>query len=77
MNPNTLVIDSSTAFRTNDAWTYGLPELSALQRGEIANAARVSVPGCHATAFVLAINNLSKGESFHVVIGLLPLINGL
>lgn len=58
MNPNTRVIDSSTAFRTNDAWTYGLPELSALQRGEIANAARVSVPGCHATAFVLAINPL-------------------
>ncbi|RXZ83774.1 N-acetyl-gamma-glutamyl-phosphate reductase [Paenibacillaceae bacterium] len=57
-NPNTRVIDSSTAFRTNDDWTYGLPELSALQRTEIANAARVSVPGCHATAFVLAINPL-------------------
>src|SRR5690242_7447840 len=25
-NPNTRVIDSSTAFRTHDAWTYGLPE---------------------------------------------------
>ncbi|WP_141504654.1 N-acetyl-gamma-glutamyl-phosphate reductase [Paenibacillus luteus] len=57
-NPNTRVIDSSTAFRTHDEWTYGLPELSALQRGEIASAARVSVPGCHATAFVLAINPL-------------------
>jgi N-acetyl-gamma-glutamyl-phosphate reductase len=58
INPNTRVIDSSTAFRTDDAWTYGLPELSALQRGEIESAARVSVPGCHATAFVLAINPL-------------------
>ncbi|GGA00965.1 N-acetyl-gamma-glutamyl-phosphate reductase [Paenibacillus marchantiophytorum] len=58
INPNTRVIDSSSAFRTHDAWTYGLPELSALQRGKIANAARVSVPGCHATAFVLAINPL-------------------
>lgn len=57
-NPNTRVIDSSTAFRTHDAWIYGLPELSALQRGEIASAARVSVPGCHATAFVLAIHPL-------------------
>jgi len=57
-NPNTRVIDSSTAFRTHDDWTYGLPELSAFQRDEIAHAARVSVPGCHATAFVLAINPL-------------------
>ncbi|QHW31202.1 N-acetyl-gamma-glutamyl-phosphate reductase [Paenibacillus rhizovicinus] len=57
-NPNTRVIDSSTAFRTHHDWTYGLPELSALQRKEIANAARVSVPGCHATAFVLMIHPL-------------------
>jgi len=57
-NPNTRVIDSSTAFRTHEDWTYGLPELSAVQRTEIANAARVSVPGCHATAFILAINPL-------------------
>jgi len=57
-NPNTRVIDSSTAFRIHDDWTYGLPELSAVQRTEIANAARVSVPGCHATAFILAINPL-------------------
>lgn len=24
-NPNTVLIDASTAFRTNDAWTYGFP----------------------------------------------------
>lgn len=58
VNPNTRVIDSSTAFRTDDAWTYGLPELSAMHRGEITAAARVSVPGCHATALVLAVNPL-------------------
>lgn len=57
-NPNTKIIDSSSAFRIHDAWIYGLPELSHLQRNEIANAARVSVPGCHATAFVLAVNPL-------------------
>lgn len=57
-NPDTRVIDSSTAFRTDAAWTYGLPELSALQREEIEGAARVSVPGCHATAFVLAAQPL-------------------
>ncbi|WP_139997498.1 N-acetyl-gamma-glutamyl-phosphate reductase [Paenibacillus paridis] len=64
-NPNTLVIDSSTAFRTHDEWTYGLPELSVTQRVKISSAARVSVPGCHATAFILAINPL-------VQMGLLP-----
>lgn len=57
-NPNTRIIDSSTAFRIHDNWTYGLPELSVSQRDKIANATRVSVPGCHATAFVLAINPL-------------------
>lgn len=57
-NPNTRVIDSSTAFRTHDEWIYGLPELSASQRGKISSAARVSVPGCHATALILAINPL-------------------
>ncbi|MBB3110057.1 N-acetyl-gamma-glutamyl-phosphate reductase [Paenibacillus phyllosphaerae] len=64
-NLNTRVIDSSTAFRTDEAWTYGLPELSAGQRDKIAGAARVSVPGCHATAFILAINPL-------IQLGILP-----
>lgn len=57
-NSNTRVLDSSTAFRTDDEWTYGLPELSAFQREKIANASRVSVPGCHSTAFVLAVQPL-------------------
>ncbi|EFM12219.1 N-acetyl-gamma-glutamyl-phosphate reductase [Paenibacillus curdlanolyticus YK9] len=57
-NPHTRIIDSSTAFRTDDAWVYGLPELSNVQKGAIANANRVSVPGCHATAFALAIRPL-------------------
>lgn len=59
-NPNTRVIDSSTAYRTDENWTYGLPELTPIQRNEIANAARVSVPGCHATAFILALNPLVR-----------------
>ena len=28
-NPNTRIIDASTAHRTNPAWTYGFPELSS------------------------------------------------
>nr|WP_242495744.1 hypothetical protein [Salinicola tamaricis] len=27
-NPNTCLIDASTAFRTADDWVYGLPELA-------------------------------------------------
>jgi N-acetyl-gamma-glutamyl-phosphate reductase len=52
------IIDASTAFRVAEDWTYGLPELTSGQRSAIANASRVSVPGCHATGFVLAVRPL-------------------
>jgi N-acetyl-gamma-glutamyl-phosphate reductase len=64
-NPRTRILDASVAFRTDPAWTYGLPELTAGQRARIAGAARVSVPGCHATAFVLLVRPLVEA-------GLLP-----
>lgn len=54
-NPNTRIIDASTAFRTNSGWSYGLPELSKEHRDQIRNSNRVSNPGCHATAFNLSI----------------------
>ncbi|MCU6709755.1 N-acetyl-gamma-glutamyl-phosphate reductase [Paenibacillus sp. J5C_2022] len=57
-NSKTKVIDASTAFRTNPEWTYGLPELNEDQRDKIRNSARVSVPGCHATGFILPIQPL-------------------
>ncbi|MGO4495612.1 N-acetyl-gamma-glutamyl-phosphate reductase [Paenibacillus sp. 2RAB27] len=57
-NHTTKIIDASTAFRTNDEWTYGLPELHKNQRENIRNSSRVSVPGCHATGFILAIQPL-------------------
>lgn len=53
-NPNTRIIDASTAYRTADDWTYGLPELSADHRKAIMQSKRVSNPGCHATAFILS-----------------------
>lgn len=53
-NPRTRIIDGSSAHRTHPAWVYGLPELSADSRALIAGAGRVSVPGCHATAVILA-----------------------
>ena len=51
-NPNTRVIDASTAHRTNPDWTYGFAELLAGQRDRIAAAKRVANPGCHATGFL-------------------------
>lgn len=56
-NPNTAIIDTSTAHRTNPDWTYGFPELSGL-REKIAVSKRVANPGCHASGFVALINPL-------------------
>ncbi|SDD06464.1 N-acetyl-gamma-glutamyl-phosphate reductase [Paenibacillus sp. UNCCL117] len=57
-NPKTKIIDASTAFRTNQEWTYGLPELHKDHRSSIRHSSRVSVPGCHATGYILAIQPL-------------------
>ncbi|WP_292461494.1 N-acetyl-gamma-glutamyl-phosphate reductase [Methanolobus sp.] len=54
-NPNTKIIDASTANRVNETWAYGLPELSAAHRDRVAVASRVSNPGCHATASIVAL----------------------
>lgn len=50
------IIDTSTAHRTAEGWTYGLPEIGF--REDIRNAARVANPGCHATGFILAARPL-------------------
>ena len=54
-NPNTCVIDASTAHRTNPDWTYGFPELSQKHRENIRNSKRIANPGCHATGFIAAV----------------------
>lgn len=51
-NPDTIVIDASTAHRTLDDWAYGLPELSAAHRAKITSSKRIAVPGCHASGFI-------------------------
>jgi N-acetyl-gamma-glutamyl-phosphate reductase len=63
-NPDTIVIDASTAHRTLPDWTYGLPELSPAQRDRIAHARRIAVPGCHATGFVLLVRPLVDAGLF-------------
>ena len=50
-NPATAVIDTSTAHRTAEGWTYGFPELTG-QRDKIAGSRRVANPGCHASGVI-------------------------
>lgn len=57
-NSRTVVIDASTAFRTSPDWVYGVPELTRGQRERVRSAKRIAVPGCHASAFVLAMRPL-------------------
>lgn len=54
-NDKTVVLDTSTAYRTNDAWAYGFPELSVSHREKIKNSKRIAVPGCHASGFIALI----------------------
>ena len=49
---DTVVIDTSTAHRVQQGWTYGLPELPG-QRERIGHAKRIANPGCHATGFIV------------------------
>jgi len=54
-NPNTRVIDASTAHRTNPDWDYGFSELSAEHLEKIKTSKRVANPGCHATGFISCV----------------------
>lgn len=59
-NPNTRIIDASTAHRTNPAWDYGFPELSPEHRENIAKSKRVANPGCYATGFISLVYPLVR-----------------
>ena len=54
-NPETVIIDASTAHRTAEGWTYGFPELSQAHFDAIKNAKRIANPGCHATGFISVV----------------------
>ena len=58
-NPNTVVIDTSTAHRTADGWEYGFPELAG-RRDRIVAAKRVANPGCHASGFIALVEPLVR-----------------
>ncbi|MBO5270791.1 MAG: N-acetyl-gamma-glutamyl-phosphate reductase [Clostridia bacterium] len=61
---DTAIIDTSTAHRTADGWTYGFPELAG-QRARIRASKRIANPGCHASGFIALVKPLTDA-------GLLP-----
>lgn len=48
-----VIVDLSADYRFDSKWTYGLPEL--VNRSDVAQATRISNPGCYATAAQLGI----------------------
>ena len=54
----TRLIDASTAHRVADGWTYGFPELTPDHAARIAEARRVSNPGCYPTGFLALVRPL-------------------
>ncbi|MFM5931648.1 MAG: N-acetyl-gamma-glutamyl-phosphate reductase [Novosphingobium sp.] len=57
------IVDASSAHRVAAGWTYGFPEI--IGREKIADAARVSNPGCYPTGFIALLAPLIRN-------GLLP-----
>lgn len=54
----TRVIDASSAHRTAENWCYGFPELVGSER--VADARRVSNPGCYPTGFLALVAPLVR-----------------
>ncbi len=52
-----VIIDTSTAHRTDPCWTYGMPELKGY-RERIAASKRIANPGCHASGFIALVQPL-------------------
>lgn len=64
-NPQTRILDASSAHRVAEGWVYGFPELTPAQPEAIRRARRVSNPGCYPTGTIALLRPL-------VDAGLLP-----
>ncbi|MBX3621739.1 MAG: N-acetyl-gamma-glutamyl-phosphate reductase [Rhizobacter sp.] len=64
-NPQVRLIDASSAHRTDAQWVYGFPEMDEGQAQRIAQASRVTNPGCYPTGAVALLRPLVRA-------GLLP-----
>ena len=58
-SPDAVIIDTSTAHRVAEGWTYGMPELTG-QREKLKAAKRIANPGCHATGFISLVAPLME-----------------
>ena len=56
---DTVIIDTSTAHRTLDDWTYGFAEIGGL-RDAIRTSSRIANPGCHASGFIALVAPLAQ-----------------
>jgi len=62
-NPETVIIDTSTAHRTAAGWEYGFPELDGRRtrlRTRLRTAKRIANPGCHASGFIALVAPLVR-----------------
>ena len=60
-NDSTVIIDTSTAHRTAEGWTYGFPEIGG-RRQEIRTSKRIANPGCHASGFIALVAPLREAK---------------
>ncbi|MBR0086116.1 MAG: N-acetyl-gamma-glutamyl-phosphate reductase [Lachnospiraceae bacterium] len=61
-NDHTVIIDTSTAHRTDPRFAYGFPEIGGL-REKIRTSKRIANPGCHASGFIALVSPLvEKGR---------------
>ena len=60
-NEDVVIIDASTAHRTEAGWEYGFPELSDAHKNAVKKGKRVTVPGCYATGFISLVYPLIAG----------------
>lgn len=60
-NDHTVIIDASTAHRTEEGWAYGFPELSEKHLEAVKTGNRIAVPGCYASGFISLIYPLVAG----------------
>ena len=60
-NPDTVILDTSTAHRTAHGWAYGFPELSSAHLEAVRSSKRIAVPGCHASGFISLVSPLVSG----------------
>ncbi len=59
-NPDTVILDTSTAHRTQPGWAYGFPELGPEFAQAVKTGKRIAVPGCHASGFIALVYPLVR-----------------